>query len=214
MAIIGTLPNNIQNGQAVDANPVMADFNFIVNQVNANANPLGTLTAPSGTAMPFQQASAPLGWVAQTGAAFSDSVLHVVTPSTFVGTSGANTVTQFLQSTWVTGGTAITAAQMPIHNHVINIGDPGHVHGLTDPGHTHNVHRDSNSGVAGSLDVLNGQSVFSDIPALTTSTTGISMGAAATGISATSNNAGSGATHNHSNTFNMQFVDHIVAVKT
>lgn len=47
MAIIGTLPNNIQNGQSVDANPVMADFNFIVNQVNANASPLGTI--PPGT---------------------------------------------------------------------------------------------------------------------------------------------------------------------
>ena len=52
MAIIGTLPNTISNGQAVDATPVMADFNFIVNQVNANANPLGTFTAPSGTSKP------------------------------------------------------------------------------------------------------------------------------------------------------------------
>lgn len=43
MAIIGTLPNNIQNGQTVDANPVMADFNFIVNQVNANAAPLTSI---------------------------------------------------------------------------------------------------------------------------------------------------------------------------
>lgn len=40
--IVGTLPNNILNGQAVDATPVMADFNFIVNQVNANAMPLDT----------------------------------------------------------------------------------------------------------------------------------------------------------------------------
>lgn len=45
MAIIGTLPNNIQNGQQVDATPVMADFNFIVNQVNANATPLGTISS-------------------------------------------------------------------------------------------------------------------------------------------------------------------------
>ena len=48
MAIIGTLPNNIQDGQLVDASPLMADFNYIVNQVNANANPVGTLTAPAG----------------------------------------------------------------------------------------------------------------------------------------------------------------------
>jgi hypothetical protein len=47
MPIIGTLPNNIQNGQTVDAAPLMADFNFIVNQVNANAQPSGT--PPAGT---------------------------------------------------------------------------------------------------------------------------------------------------------------------
>lgn len=36
MAIIGTLPNQILNGQLVDAPPLMADLNFIVSQVNAN----------------------------------------------------------------------------------------------------------------------------------------------------------------------------------
>jgi hypothetical protein len=56
MAIIGTLPNNIQDGQAVDASPVMADFNFIVNQVNANAMPLGTIS--SGALVGFQVFSA------------------------------------------------------------------------------------------------------------------------------------------------------------
>ena len=37
MAIIGTLPNTISDGQLADAVPVMADFTWIVNQVNANA---------------------------------------------------------------------------------------------------------------------------------------------------------------------------------
>lgn len=37
MAIIGTLPNVIANGQALDATPVMADFNWILSQVNSNA---------------------------------------------------------------------------------------------------------------------------------------------------------------------------------
>lgn len=35
--IIGAFPNTISNGQAVDATPVMADFNWIQSQVNANA---------------------------------------------------------------------------------------------------------------------------------------------------------------------------------
>jgi hypothetical protein len=42
MAIIGTLPNIIVAGQPVSAAPVMADFNYIVSQVNANAQPLGS----------------------------------------------------------------------------------------------------------------------------------------------------------------------------
>lgn len=39
MTIINPLPYNIANGQAVDAVPVMADFNQIVSNVNANAAP-------------------------------------------------------------------------------------------------------------------------------------------------------------------------------
>lgn len=42
MAIVGTLPNILTNGTTADASQVMADLNFIVNQVNANAVPLGT----------------------------------------------------------------------------------------------------------------------------------------------------------------------------
>ncbi len=37
--IIGPLPNIISNGQVADAVPVMSDFNWIVNQVNANGAP-------------------------------------------------------------------------------------------------------------------------------------------------------------------------------
>ena len=52
--IIGPLPNAIANGQTIDAVPVMADFNWILAQVNANAAPLnnptftGTVTAGAG----------------------------------------------------------------------------------------------------------------------------------------------------------------------
>lgn len=45
--IIGTLPANLQNGTNADASQVMADFNFIVNQVNAN----GLATAALAAAM-------------------------------------------------------------------------------------------------------------------------------------------------------------------
>lgn len=46
-AIINPLPFNIQNGQLVDANPVMANFNAIVTQVNAN---VGNITQVPVTA--------------------------------------------------------------------------------------------------------------------------------------------------------------------
>lgn len=39
-AIIGALPNIINDGDPVDAVPVMNDFNYIVSQVNANIPPL------------------------------------------------------------------------------------------------------------------------------------------------------------------------------
>ena len=35
--IVGSLPNNIANAQVIDAGPVMANFNWLMNQVNANA---------------------------------------------------------------------------------------------------------------------------------------------------------------------------------
>jgi hypothetical protein len=40
MTIIAPLPYNIQNGQQVDAVPLMADLNQIVGNVNANAAPV------------------------------------------------------------------------------------------------------------------------------------------------------------------------------
>lgn len=60
MPIIGTLPATLTNGTLADATQVMADFNFIVSQVNANAAAggtaftsiflLGTSTAAGATA--------------------------------------------------------------------------------------------------------------------------------------------------------------------
>ena len=44
MTIISALPNTLTNGSVADATQVMADFNQIVNQVNANALGLATVT--------------------------------------------------------------------------------------------------------------------------------------------------------------------------
>jgi hypothetical protein len=106
MPIIGTLPNNIQNGNTVDATPVMADFNFIVNQVNANANPIGALTAPSGTRTIFHQATAPLGWTID--AAVNDYTIQV-TPNGG-GLVGVNGYSTLFNAQWTTDGHALTTA--------------------------------------------------------------------------------------------------------
>lgn len=46
MGIIGTLPVQLANGTIADASQVMADLNFIANQVNANAQPAGSYLLP------------------------------------------------------------------------------------------------------------------------------------------------------------------------
>src|ERR1700758_5483968 len=103
MAIIGTLPNTISNGQAVDATPVMADFNFIVNQVNANAVQVGTLAAPTGTRLVFQQAAAPLGWTAD--ATITDHTLQLTAASGAINTSG-NLYSGMFLNAWTSDGHA------------------------------------------------------------------------------------------------------------
>ena len=47
MAIVGTLPVYLVNGTVADATQVMADLLFIVQQVNANAQPLGFVIQPA-----------------------------------------------------------------------------------------------------------------------------------------------------------------------
>ena len=52
--IVGPIPNNLTNGTTIDAVPVMANYNWIMNQVNANGAPLasptftGTVTGGAG----------------------------------------------------------------------------------------------------------------------------------------------------------------------
>lgn len=57
MPIIGTLPYILSNGNTADATQVMADFNFIVAQVNANATSAGannSITSLTGLTTPVE----------------------------------------------------------------------------------------------------------------------------------------------------------------
>lgn len=116
MSIIGSLPINLANGTNADASQVMADLNFIVNQVNANALPLGTLTAPAGTRMAFHQAAAPAGWVIDTS---------ISNHSCLYGASGGGIVntgigySAFLSSGWQTNSHTLTVGEIPSHTHNI-----------------------------------------------------------------------------------------------
>jgi hypothetical protein len=48
-AIVGPFPFTISNGQTIDANPVMADLDWLQSQVNANALPLSGGSVTPGT---------------------------------------------------------------------------------------------------------------------------------------------------------------------
>jgi hypothetical protein len=209
MPIIGTLPNNIQNGNTVDATPVMADFNFIVNQVNANANPTGTLTAPSGTRAVFHQAAAPVGWV--TDAAITDHTIQVTSVTPGGTNTTGNPYSGMFLSSWTSDGHALTVGELAAHNHGLT--DPGHTHPVVDPAHAHLITADATGAPNGAGGVSLNQNPGSNVSGrMATALTGISLTAATTGISV--NNAGSGTAHSHTKTFNVNYIQCLVAQKT
>jgi hypothetical protein len=202
MPIIGTLPNNIQNGNTVDATPVMADFNFIVNQVNANANPSGTLTAPSGTRTLFHQPGAPVGWV--TDATITDHTIQVQT-ATGGGVGGAVGYSAMFNSQWTTDGHALSIAELAVHSHT----DSGHTH--TDSGHNHVQNAATWYDVSGGPTILGDGSGFT----FNTATLGTNNASAAIQTSfANITNTGSGSAHSHTKTFNALFVQMIMCQKS
>jgi len=205
MAIIGTLPNTISNGQAVDATPVMADFNFIVNQVNANANPIGTLTAPSGTRTVFHQAAAPLGWTQDV--TLTDHTLQVVGVAGGATGGAAGYSTMFL-SQWTSDGHALTTAELAAHNHGVN--DPTHTH--VDNGHLHTQFNGTLYNTGGP-NLQNGGALAVNLNAANTTQLGAAVIlASSTGI--TTQNNGSGSAHTHTKTFNANYAQVIMCAKT
>lgn len=200
MPIIGTLPVNIQNGQLADATPVMNDFNFIVNQVNANAVPQGTWPAPSNTRTVVHQAFAPLGWVTDT--TLNDYTIQVVSASGG-GVGGVNGYSTMFNAQWTTDGHAVTLAEMPVHNHA----DAGHNHGVNDPGHSHRVDGENVTG-GGALTYTGASSPI--LASTAVNTTGISI---QTGF-ANIQNSGSGAAHTHTTTFNVKYAQMLMVQKT
>jgi len=209
MPVIGTLPNILTNGTTADASQVMADFNFIVNQVNANANPVGTLSAPSGTRAIFNQQTAPTGW--SIDATVTDHTLQLTAGAGPNVTTTGNAYSGMFNAQWTTDGHALTTAELASHNHGVN--DPTHNH--SSPGHSHSPASGfdfwtSTSAGGGSFNPSGGSNAIN--LEVQTAATAVAINLAATGISIQNN--GNGNAHTHTKTFNVNYCQCIVGVKS
>ncbi len=203
MAIIGPFLNNIQNGTLVDATPVMDNFNHILKDVNDNANPIGTLTAPTGTRMSFNQASAPEGWIAESlNSGYADSIIKVVWPDDFVGMGGSISANQLLTGGAVVDSHALSISEMPSHSH-----SSDHDHPVSDLGHHHLYYGPNDIGNAGG-----GGALTTNGP-LNQQTTQVQTGVTVQAASANIANTGGGIGHSHATNFNIKYVEFIVATK-
>lgn len=198
MPVIGTLPNILTNGATADASQVMADFNFIVNQVNANANPIGTLTAPSGTRTIFHQAAAPLGWVQD--ATLTDHTLQVI-GGAGGGTGGAVGYSAMFNAPWTSDAHALTIAELAAHSHT----DAGHNHSDAGHFHTYLVGSGNTNFTGGGPSVT-----FTTEISNNTSTSFANIQASNANIQ----NTGGGAGHSHTKTFNALFAAVIMCQKS
>ena len=151
----------------------------------------------SGTTLLFYQAAAPTGWTQVTTQ--DDAALRVV--STAGGGSGGSVgFTTAFASQAVTGTTdshVLTTAEIPAHTHGIT--DPTHNHGVNDPSHTHGVNGYINANAGGAGDSYG--TTHNEGGSIYNAYTGISLSAAATGISVNANTGGDGG-HTHTFTGN------------
>jgi hypothetical protein len=87
--------------------------------------------------MLFVQSDAPPGWVRDT--THNHKALRIVSGTAGSGGSlGFTTAFAGRTVSGSTGGTTLTASQIPSHSHTVN--DPGHGHGVSDPGHSHGIY--------------------------------------------------------------------------
>ena len=70
---------------------------------------------PAGTRMLFQQTAAPTGWTKQTAASLNNSAIRITTGTVTAG--GGDDFSTVFGASKVTGGHALTIAEMPAHNH-------------------------------------------------------------------------------------------------
>lgn len=209
---------------------IQAAYAFIA-QLNANMNPTGTLTAPSGTRIVMQQAAAPAGWTVDTSASFTDVAMRF---NQSVGSGGTNAFSTWNagSTSFATAGHALTVAELASHNHTG--GDTGHGHAVNDPLHTHGSPGHTHSTASGavgfytstgaggaSINFTGGTNAIN--LENTTSATAVSINSAATGVSLGTgfanisiNANGGGAAHSHNFSYQplVKYADCIVAIKS
>ena len=178
-------------------------------QLNQYFVPQGAILMWSGSI-----ASIPTGWALCNGGTYakSDGSGNVTVPdlrdrflvgagSTYAVAATGGAVSNTPTITVTNEAVALTTAQLPAHNHGANVSDPGHAHSVADYGHAHYAGMLS---VASTVGVAAGGNY--SIPATfsygNTSGSGANVGVNGntTGITVSTANTGSNATHVHNNT--------------
>lgn len=193
LAPLGSDPANIANHGFLYTKNVSAKVELFWEDEDGNVVQItvaGDLNAgfPAGTSMLFQQTLAPTGWVKQTS--HNNKGMRLQTGS--VTTGGANSFSTVFGAGKVTAGRALTEAQMPSHKHFA-------VHNSTAT--TNSVNSATEAMRAASAGGL-GNSDYQ----LQSTTANPTVGKTST--------TGSGTTHNHGLTMDLQFVDFIIANKS
>lgn len=86
----------------------------------------------AGTRMTFNQTSAPTGWTKETGAAYNNAALRIVTGT--AGTGGADAFTTVFTGSRSTAGYTLATADAPAHQHTQTANDAGSDHQQTGSG--------------------------------------------------------------------------------
>jgi len=175
----------------------------VTSEIASNVATLrGELNAPVGTKALFAQALAPTGWTKDVDQ--NNKALRIVSGGSGGGAAGATAFTTVFGSGKVAGGTAISAAQMPVHSHTSG----SLAAGTTGATHSHALTTGSFITTSGSTE--DGSGGAPNMGAQATTAVGGSHTHNVTGSVA---NAGSGATHNHTLSLDIQYVDIIKATK-
>ena len=96
-AIIGALPNTISDGQAIDAVPIMNNYNFIVAQTNANVPTYVTTALASAVISGGTVDNTPIGSITPSTGVFTTlnaTSIGATTPSTGAFTSLSSSTSQ------------------------------------------------------------------------------------------------------------------------